>query len=98
MSRARSKRLTILRMPTLPARWSNKRRHSSRPAKSIFPDRVNEHWLTFSASGVWANIYSEQGTRFRRKYPEWSRLLESALIPRRRSAEENRQALEGVVA
>jgi hypothetical protein len=67
------------------------------PGEITLPDRVKEHWLCFRASNAWAYIYSKEGHRFRREYPEWVRVVEGALIPRRRSSAENREALQGVV-
>jgi hypothetical protein len=67
------------------------------PGEISLPDLVKEHWLCFRPSATWAYVYSEEGHRFRRKYSEWARVVESTLILRRRSLAENREALQDVV-
>jgi hypothetical protein len=67
------------------------------PGEINLPDLLKEHWLCFRASNAWAYVYSEKGHRFRRKYPEWGGILQSALIPRLRSSTENKEALQHIV-
>jgi hypothetical protein len=67
------------------------------PREITLPDHDGDHWLSFRASDNWAYIYSEEGHRFRRKFPQWGRVVESELLPRRRGAVDNRKMLEAVV-
>ena len=68
------------------------------PSEIDLPDYDDEHWLSFRRSDEWARLYSEESHRFRRKFPEWDRVVQGALVPRRRTAVENRKKLEEVVA
>ena len=40
------------------------------PGEIQLPDRKKQHWLCFRPGDPWAYLYSDEGRRFRRKYPE----------------------------
>jgi hypothetical protein len=66
------------------------------PNEIILPDLVTPHHLCFEAAANYAFLYSEEGRRFQRHYPQWESVVERASRPGDRSADRNRAALTEV--
>ncbi len=66
------------------------------PIEINLPDLTDSHHLSFRAEDDHAFIYSREGYRLKRRYPRWEMAVETALLPGRRSAEENRKNLAKV--
>ena len=66
------------------------------PLEIDLPDDTGDHHLCFRAANNYAYIYSEEGTRFRRKHPTWGVTLERLMLGRRTAAQ-NRQILQKIV-
>lgn len=62
------------------------------PNEIVLPDTATKHHITFKADGDEFFLYSEDGTPYRRKTPNWGNVTE-ALVNRRRNANANREAL-----
>lgn len=66
------------------------------PNEIVLPNFTQPHHLSFTAQGAVANIHSDEGRPFHRKYPSFATAEESSLLPRRGSETANRKALAAV--
>lgn len=66
------------------------------PLEIDLPDFHKRHYVTFEADADFGYVYSEEGTRFERKFPRWEVAVENAFQRRRRSTEENIEALAAI--
>jgi len=66
------------------------------PNSIVLPNDIGEHWVSFQKNSTHMHIYSEEGIEYERTTPNFGARVEE-LSSKRRSADENRQALRKAV-
>jgi hypothetical protein len=66
------------------------------PNSITLPNDIGEHWVSFRKNSAHMQVYSEKGIEYERTTPNFGRRIEE-LIAKRRSADENRDALKRAV-
>lgn len=67
------------------------------PSSIVLPNDIGEHWVSFQKNSSHMYVYSEKGTEFERSTPNFDNRLQE-LNAKRRSVDENRQALRKAVS